>query len=152
MKSQLRFISAFILTALWGFNTYAGNQTSQLWTTMNSGGTNGFGVIYTVNPNGSGGSVAISFDGTNGANPSGNMVWGPGGILFGTCTAGGTAGKGVLFQYQPSDSNFAVSHNFTDADSDGWQPCNILLGNDGLIYGTTFIGGVNSSVTDTYGL
>ena len=142
------YFTLSIVLALFTFN-FANAGEKSLWATMLTGGSGGFGVIYKVNPDGTNGSVAVIFEGLNGANPSGNMVEGPGGKLFGTTTAGGVHGYGVLFSYDPNSNAYLVLHNFDSVA--GWSPRDLLLANDGLIYGTTQAGGLYTSATALQG-
>lgn len=54
-----------------------------------------------------------TFQGTDGHSPNG-LVQGPNGNLYGTTPAGGTAGKGVVFELSSDGSSFTVLHNFGD--------------------------------------
>jgi len=82
---------------------------------------------------------------------------GPGGTLFGTAGAGGAKNLGAVFRLNPDGSGSQVIHDFAGAPSDGWRPmCGLILGTDGLFYGTTYWGGTNDAGTvfriDTGGL
>lgn len=130
-----------LLSALVVTNSYAGKRS--LWTTMNGGGANGLGAIYTVNEDGSNGGVAINFNGVNGANPNGNLVKGNDNVLYGTTLAGGLYNYGVMFSYDPATQVFAVLHHFNGTD--GREPGDLLLSADGWLYGTSRGGGTHSS-------
>ncbi|HWB64467.1 MAG TPA: choice-of-anchor tandem repeat GloVer-containing protein [Chitinophagales bacterium] len=151
MKTILRlsFVAAAYLFA--PACSFAGVQTSQLWTSMLTGGSAGLGVIYVVNSDGNGGTVAYAFNGVNGANPSGNMVQGQGNILYGTTTAGGAYNHGVLFSLNTNNSNNSITvlHDFNA--SDGAVPRDLIMSADGKIYGTTQAGGSHTSTTATEG-
>jgi len=43
----------------------------------------------------------LNFNGTNGSNPQGGLIFGAGGHLFGTTVTGGASGLGVVFQITP---------------------------------------------------
>jgi uncharacterized repeat protein (TIGR03803 family) len=70
-----------------------------LYGTTSGGGTNGFGTIFRINPDGSGYSVLHSFDGVNGAQPLGSLALGPDGLFYGMTQYGGTNGFGVVFSF-----------------------------------------------------
>ena len=76
----------------------------------------------------------------SGSNPSPGLVLGPDGALYGTATAGGAGGAGVVFRITLS-GEYDVVHSF--AWTDGGAPrARLTVGADGLFYGTTEGGGV----------
>src|SRR5436190_1563506 len=112
MKTAIPFSLTLLLTLLLVTTSFA-DERSQLWGSMTNGGTFGKGVLYFVNSDGTNGNVAVIFNGSNGANPSGNLVQGPGNILYGTAMAGGDSGCGVLFKINAVSKAFDVLHHFT---------------------------------------
>ncbi len=93
-------------------------------------------------------SILHSFAGgaTDGANP--NSLIGYGGVLYGATGAGGPAGSGTLFALTPpvSDADSwteAILHFFTGG-SDGGVPLGVAAGSGGVLYGTTFSGGISN--------
>jgi uncharacterized repeat protein (TIGR03803 family) len=90
------------------------------------------------------GAIIHSFGLPDGINPVGNLVQGPDGNLYGVTTAGGTAGKGTIFEISTDGSVFNVVHNFGDGtvSNDGSMANGgLILGEDGNLYGTTYSGG-----------
>lgn len=145
--SLLKFLQAFALSVSSVF-AFAASTNEILVTTMETGGENGVGVIYSINPDGTQGSISVTFNGTNGAKPSGNLVQ-DGEFVYGTTSAGGNTGNGVLFRYNAQTNAYAVVHHFNGID--GWGPRNInLQGN--TIYGTTVAGGTYTSAESVYGM
>ncbi|MDB5282125.1 MAG: hypothetical protein JWO06_1200 [Bacteroidota bacterium] len=128
---------------------YVNAGEKALWGTMLSGGSSNKGVIYKVNPDGSNGAVAVTFTGANGANPSGNMVEGPGDKLYGTTTAGGQYNYGVLFSFDLTTNQYVKLHDFDSVS--GWAPRDLVLSTDGKIYGTTEAGGLHKTGTALQG-
>jgi len=128
-----------------------------LYFTTYQGGSLGKGAVLSLTPTSGGGwsqTVLYSFDGgTDGENPQAGVVIGPGGVLYGTTTAGGTAGDGTVFALNPPASaggawTETIRHNFSG--SDGWYPwAGVTIGSGpggGLVlYGTTYYGGTNTS-------
>ncbi len=58
------------------------------------------GTVFRLSPKTTGGyafKLLFTFDGTNGQNPEGGVIEGPGGILYGTTMYGGNDGGGVVF-------------------------------------------------------
>ena len=112
------------------------------------GGAAGSGVVYKINPNGTGFTVLHSFgSGTDGQNPSGGLMAGPSGFLYGATAFGGSGGDGTLFKIKPDGSGYTVLYQFSaddgnEANADGATPISApTLGSDGLLYGVTPVGG-----------
>ncbi len=139
MMKTLLYLTLTLTGFLFFDVALAGTNEAQLWTTMLSGGTNNLGVLYSINSDGTQGAVAYTFDGLHGANPSGNMVMGPDNLLYGTTSAGGAHGYGVLFSINPVTNEYVLRNSFDSTN--GSAPRNLLLGADGNIYGTTQAGG-----------
>jgi len=116
------------------------------------GGPSGAGVVYAINPDGSGLAVLHSFgSGTDGAYPAGGLVAGPDGTLYGVTEYGGTGSDGTVFKIAPDGSGYAALYQFSADDdrnvnSDGAVPtAGLTLGSDGLLYGVASVGGGSGS-------
>jgi uncharacterized repeat protein (TIGR03803 family) len=82
--------------------------------------------------------------GGDGAWPSGTVVQGPNGNLYGTTSLGGTAGKGIIFEISTDGKSYTILHNFGDGTvpNDGVSPSgSLIVGRDKNLYGTTESGG-----------
>ncbi len=68
--------------------------------------------------------------------------------LYGTTALGGAANSGVIYQIT-TGGQYAIVHNFGDGSvaNDGAQPVGLVQGTDGNFYGTTALGGDNTSGT-----
>ncbi len=117
-------------------------------TTYLSDNSNGDGVIFELTPSGTGykQSVLITFDGTNGANPSDTLVPDLKGNFYGS-TGGAQAGTaGNLFKLTPSANVvhpyiLSVMYTFTGGvDGQAALP-SVSQSLMGAVYGTTFYGG-----------
>lgn len=80
----------------------------QLFGTTSGGGTSGRGTVFQLSPPTTVGGawteqILHSFSGSNGdgATPAGGVVLSSTGVLYGTTSAGGTAGKGLVFSIVP---------------------------------------------------
>lgn len=138
-----------------------------LYGTTSSGGgytntkfTFGFGEVFKVATNGVVSAVA-SFNGTNGNLPEANMVAGSDGNLYGKTMLGGfdtsstNSGLGTIFRVKPKGGiTTLISFNrangtylpFAGAVST-YPQADLIIGNDGNLYGTTTYGGMGGNGT-----
>jgi len=93
--------------------------------------------------------VLYSFTGqADGGNPQSGLVKGNG-VLYGTTYNGGASYSGTVFSLTPPASpggswTETVLHSFVGYPSDGANPYGgLVLGSDGTLYGTTFVGGAS---------
>lgn len=129
---------------------------STLFGSTSAGGAAANGTLFSLSTNGSGFTVLHNFsalDSNSGTNADGALPYGglvlSGSTLFGTASAGGAGGAGVVFALNTNESGFATIYSFTPPDSatgtnvDGAFPfAGLALANDRL-YGTTVAGGAN---------
>jgi uncharacterized repeat protein (TIGR03803 family) len=81
-----------------------------------------------------------SFNGSNGRNPVDSLTLGTDGLFYGTTTSGGSSNFGTIFSFNPSGNVLSSLASFNG--SNGRSPlASLTLGNNGLFYGTTPIGG-----------
>jgi len=113
-----------------------------------SGGANGEGVVFIMTPQGKL-STLYNFcsqpNCTDGYIPTGKLVLGANGNLYGTTTSGGTNRWGTFFEITPS-GKLTTLYNFCSFSGcpDGYNPqAGVVLGADGNFYGTTTLGGAN---------
>ncbi len=125
-----------------------------LYGTTTAGGAGANGTIYSLTTNGVTFSVMYNFNilhsqtGTNvdGAVPSGGLII-SGSRLYGTASAGGTGGSGVVFSIGTNGAGFTTLRSFapldplTGTNADGAIPYGGLVFSNGWLYGTTFAGG-----------
>ena len=116
-----------------------------IYGTTFSGSTNSasYGTIYKIGTNGNNYSILRVFTNLpDGSSPMSALVL-AGTNLFGTATAGGTNGQGILFSIGTNGANYNIWHTFLTNGVDGLQPQGslILLGTN--LYGTTKYGGRN---------
>jgi uncharacterized repeat protein (TIGR03803 family) len=114
----------------------------------------GCGVVFKLTRGLGRGKLTVihRFNGEDGANPEGNLVWDDAGNLYGTAAGGKSCGvecgDGVVFSLSPPGTawKYAVIHRFTGG-SDGAGPGYLLRGSDGSLYGVTGGGGAHGNGT-----
>ena len=123
------------------------------------GGEYGAGTVFELTPTAGGGwteTVLHNFgNGTDGAYPSGGLVFDAAGNLYGTTPDGGTyscfggGGCGTVFELTPAAGGSwteQVLHNFNGV-TDGYQPvAGLIFDAAGNLYGTTAGGGPGGTV------
>src|SRR5437867_4362588 len=76
------------------------------------------------------------------ANPYAELIQASDGMLYGTSSAGGSAGKGTVFRISTNGTEFLVLKSFGAATNDGRRPfAPVIEGSDGALYGMTEEGG-----------
>jgi len=108
------------------------------------GGTDNFGTIFRIAPDGTGYATLHSFAGgtTDGQYPGVKLRDVSDGSLYGSTGSGGASGLGTIFRYDPGSGVTTVIYSFSGAPADGSQPsCRLRKGHDGNLYGATYYGG-----------
>ncbi len=117
-----------------------------LFGVSSNGAASARGAVYRITTNGTSYSNLHSFTGASGDGmyPVANLACDTNNALFGVTLLGGTSGFGTVFKINGDGTGYAVLTNFTGSagNAPGAQPRGCLaLGNDGLLYGTTELGG-----------
>ena len=114
-----------------------------LYGTTFSGGISNAGTIFRVGKDGAGFSQIYAF--TNSDRPQGGLVEANDGTLCGTTSYGGSHHYGTVFKCNKDGSDFSILHVFPGGAGDGTVPnCTLIKGHDGILYGTTYSGGVSN--------
>jgi uncharacterized repeat protein (TIGR03803 family) len=104
---------------------------------------NGCGVVFQLSPTGQQTVLHMFSNGTDGANPAGDLIRDAAGNLYGTTKLGGggtSIGFGTLFEIQ-SGGGEVILHTFT-GNADGGDPvAGLIRDSAGHLYGTTTAGG-----------
>jgi uncharacterized repeat protein (TIGR03803 family) len=128
-----------------------------LYGTTVYGGTNGDGILFAIQTNGTGFTNLHTFTsdtnsaGTNsdGAEPLCTLVL-SGSTLYGTAAGGGTNGMGTIFAINTDGTGFTNLYNFipiyyfngtTIVFSGGSSPQDGVIVSNNILYGTTLLGG-----------
>ena len=144
----------------------SGGSDGFLYGVARFGGHFGTGTVFKLGKDGSGFKVLHEFDDVDsaataptivndeGAHPRAGLVQ-SGEYLYGTTNTGGANGQGTIFRLRLDGSEFSILHVFTtptapsgstvSVNDDGALPQAGLTdgGDDGLLYGTTTVGGAN---------
>ena len=113
--------------------------------TTRGGGLFGYGTVFELSPNGSGGwneTVLYSFTGgADGSNPySSNVIFDSVGNLYGTTYYGGANGDGVVFELSPVGTSWTETVLYSFAGYGPWS--GVIMDPAGNLYGTTVGGAV----------
>jgi len=107
------------------------------------------GNVFKMTP---GGSITILYEfsdvGSDGNNPSSQLIMDASGNLYGTTIAGGTADAGTVFEISSAGTE-NILHNFADGsvNNDGTTPATLIKAVDGSFYGVTTYGGTANAGT-----
>ncbi len=126
-----------------------------LYGTGEFGGTANFGMLYKVNPDGSGFSLLRSFTAggpnvvpNDGGAPKGGLVHASDGFLYGATTTGTIAGtnvndrNGVIYRIHADGTDYRPIFSFDGGATrpNGTAPNSLIIGRDGKLYGTALGG------------
>ena len=121
-----------------------------LYATTTYGGQSGQGTVFSLTPPTASGdpwteTVLYSFSGRDGESPSGVLVFGANGALFGTTRLGGRNNAGTVFSLTPPEAigsqwTETVLHSFKGFPDGAYPEGGLTLFN-GVLYGTTVEGG-----------
>jgi len=111
------------------------------------GGTSNLGVIFSIPLIGGAPTVLYSFTGigTDGSSTfTGLTLSESGDTLYGTTSAGGTGGMGIIFSIPVAGGVPTTIHSFMGGAADGGNyPSSVVVSN-GILYGTTANGGTSN--------
>jgi uncharacterized repeat protein (TIGR03803 family) len=124
------------------------DSSGNLYGTTAAGGANSDGVIfkliYSSTKKTYAEKVLYSF-GANGTVPYAGVIADPSGNLYGTTTAGGKNGAGIIYElvYNSTKGTYSERNLQTFTGENGAVPYAGLVYNGGYVYGTTYDGGAN---------
>ncbi|MBZ5574737.1 MAG: hypothetical protein LAO09_23015 [Acidobacteriia bacterium] len=147
-----------------GGNPYAGlilDSKGNLYGTTVYGGDFNYGAVFELSPVGNGAWTetvlhSFNFDGQDGIQPYSTLVLDRSGNLYGTTNIGGVYGLGTVFKLHPNrDGSWTetILHSFNADGTDGYNPyANLILDQQGNLYGTTYYGGSQGGVGTVFEL
>ena len=99
------------------------------------GGSNNYGTIFKIMPDGTGYTKLFDFnDTTSGSQPYGSLIF-DGTYLYGTTSSGGPSNTGTIFKIKPDGTGYSVILNFNGTNGAG--PLGTLVSDGTFLYGTT---------------
>lgn len=135
-------------------------QVPRLWGMATGGGATDQGTIFHVDADGTDFVKVFDFDDSSGWGPEGGLCLAPNGKLYGTTAHGGSGSPiaGTLFSFDPSGAGFDKILDF-DITNGGGNFGNLVLCDDGLLYGAQYMGGAGGGsiytvdpATDAYAI
>jgi len=117
-----------------------------LYGVTKSGGASNVGVIWSMNPDGTGYTNLHEFDYSGGYFPRGKLLV-DGSTIYGTTNTGSYSGgydAGTVFKIDTNGTDFTVLHVFDPNRSEGYGPLGNLAISGGTLYGVTYDGGYDS--------
>ena len=122
----------------------------RLYGMCSQGGTNNLGTLYEYIISTNTMTKRVDFDATGAASkgnsPRGRLVQVSGANMYGVTQLGGANGRGTIFRVSATGTTFTKLYDFPalPALTTGAQPfTGLTLGANGLLYGTTQLGGAN---------
>jgi uncharacterized repeat protein (TIGR03803 family) len=155
-----RILYRFILDGIDGTGPQAAltlDSSGNLYGTTAYGGTGtncsvyGCGTIFKLTPTGGTWTEEIlhnfSGAGTDGWQPTSNLIFDSAGNLYGTTTGGGAYGSGTVFEFMPTPGSGwreKILHNFSGNGTGGATPlAGLIFDAAGNLFGTTANGGAH---------
>lgn len=125
-----------------------------LYGTAGSGGSSGYGVVFSIHTDGTSFTNLHGFSNSDGAYPYGSLTI-SGNTLYGTTYGGGNAGSGTVFRLKTDGSAFTNLHSFAAGsyssvyyiNRDGANPDSGLILSNNTLYGTAYSGGTGGAGT-----
>ena len=124
------------------------DSSGNLYGTTYEGGASGDGTIFELASGSSTITALVSFNGTNGQNPEGNLILDSSGNLYGTTEYGGAIydNDGTVFELAKGSSTITTLTSFNGTN--GAVPdAGLIMDSSGILYGTTLEGGASDDGT-----
>ncbi len=141
-------------------NSLAFDPSGNLYGTTSAGGGGsakcasveytGCGILFELTPNPSAPwtltTMHVFLDNLTDATGPLGIIFGPGGVIYGTSFSGGSSACGTVFQFVAGSGGWTLSllHSFTNGPGDGIFPNDgLIVDSMGNLYGTTTEGGTH---------
>lgn len=115
-------------------------SNGKLYGMTSAGGTSGVGILFEFDLSTNIMTKKVDFNISNGSTPYGTLLEASNGKIYGMTSVGGSAGRGVLFEYDFSNNIYTKKIDFAIANGD--RPFGSLIeATNGKLYGVTRDGG-----------
>jgi len=131
------------------------DAAGNLYGTTGAGGSSGCdvgcGVIYKIDPAGNE-TLVHEFLGytADGAGPNSNLIIDQSGNLYGTASAGGAFGSGIIYELS-STGVYTILHSFNGKSGGANPQTGVIRDGKGNLYGTTAFGGIGPDTNEDWG-
>ncbi|MBS1580738.1 MAG: hypothetical protein JST66_00910 [Bacteroidetes bacterium] len=116
-----------------------------LYGTLSENGQFGHGSLYSLDPATNAFTRLYSFDGLQGGTPAGDLVQVTNGKLYGMCSEDGQFFNGCIYSWNITGATYTEEYDMQGTPPQGTlSESNLILGTDGLLYGTCTQGGTNN--------
>ncbi len=112
-----------------------------------TGGSTGVGTLFQLDPVTSAYVIKKTFNIASGGTPTGLLVDGGNGKLYGTTQELGANGFGTIFEFDPVTDAFATKFDFGGTSNGSSSVCTLNLASNGKLYGLSRSGGATGSGT-----
>lgn len=146
--SYFQVLHSFTTNGIDGQQPYSGllqSSDGALYGTTLYGGISNAGTVFKINMDGSGFQTLLTFVGTNGSQPSGGLVEGTDGALYGTTYEGGSNNVGTVFKVRRDGTGHYVLFECSLTNA-GFPNGGLLLAQNGVLYGTAWGDGLGGAV------
>ena len=116
---------------------------------------NGNGKVFKLNTDGTGYTILYNFQGpagNDGWDPTGTLIQGADGVLYGTTFEFASSVAGSVFKLNTDGTGYAVLHLFSQTDDGVGAISGLVQGTDGKLYGTAELGGLPANKGSLYKL
>jgi len=135
----------YSISGAFPYGTLIQGTDGALYGTTRFGSGDGFGAVFTLNPDGTGYAVLQAFSFSGSGDLFAGVMQGADGALYGAAAQGG--GGGALFTLNPDGTGYTVLKNLSQGPdisaSGGFPNAGVTQATDGALYGTTQSGGSN---------
>ena len=118
-------------------------SNGKIYGTTKKGGVNSNGTLFEYDYLTNTLSKIVDFDNENTAGPYGSLLEASNNKLYGMTWGDGNVDRGVLFEYNYSNSIFSELYNFNGETNGAYPRGNLIEAANGILYGMTSQGGAN---------
>ncbi len=111
-----------------------------LYGTTYQGGSSNDGTVFKVAVGTNALTTLVTFNGSNGEYPAGNLIADSSGNLYGTTSQGGSTNFGTIFKIAAGTTTRTTLLTFNNTDG-AYPQGNLIFDSSGNLYGTTYEGG-----------